>query len=528
MLERLTGKLLSRFLSKYFILPESNNSDGSTKKQSSSSSSSSSSPSKTQLAVWSGFLSFQHLQLRSTIVNETFQKKGLPFELSCGFVDRVEINVPWAQLRSLLSSGAGGGKGKNETDGAAGSDAEIVIVLDGIYLLINTRYEFHDDKLLESQRLRRRKELDAAMAGVSSGSESSSSYFKSYVKNRLLSETFLNDIVDTLTNRIQVHVRNVHIRLEDLESDPTRPCCFGLTIESLHLTSEESDEDVPAESESNHTASAATPKKKAIASLEKILARKVMQVNQLSVYCNGMGEDDDNKVPHILRPRYSATNANSPEVLPLQTMSDQPTLLSRAMHASIPRRRARSFDRNFKNELRHTYLLHPVDATSLAILFKSNNQSGNEYNKAKLRAETNITSFQLDINSSTIGHLVTFHARLKHHKSLMRHRFYRPSISISSNPKQWWKYIVRVVRKELREAGNVRRGGWSWIRWHDRAELRKRYISLYERWLDHGVVGDDAVIVDSNESDVEDAEAESEPTPNITALSVDEFDEMLR
>jgi hypothetical protein len=212
MLERLTGKLLSRFLSKYFILPgESDPEYGS--------SNGIGSPSKTQLAVWSGYLSLQHLGLRSSLVNDHFQKEGLPFELSHGFVDRVEITIPWAQLRGLLS-GSGGGGAKNKGETTDTTETEVIVVLDGLYLLLNTKYEFHDEKLKESQKVQRRKELDAAMTfvadGGSSASTSSASYLKSYIKNRLLSETFLNDLFDNMTNRIQIHVRNVHVRLEDM------------------------------------------------------------------------------------------------------------------------------------------------------------------------------------------------------------------------------------------------------------------------------------------------------------------------
>ena len=533
MIERLTGKLLTRFLSKYFILPgeSEDKSEGGGGVNSGSSSrssninsatkSSSSSPSKTQVAVWSGFLSFQHLQFRSSIVNDVFDKKGLPFELCFGMVDNVEVNVPWAQLRSLLSGSSSGGN-KNEST-AARSEAEIDIVLDGVYILINTRYEFYDDKLRESNRVERKKEMDAAMAYVANGSlpnsgaSSSSSYFKSYIKNRLLSETFLNELFDNLTNRVQVHVRNLHVRVEDLESNPSNPCCYGFTLESLHLTSEEPEEDSD------------TLKRERSSSLEKVLARKVMQINQLSIYCNSMDDNNHNESQDGTSFANPA-NTYSPEVLPLQTMSDQPILLSRAMHSGIYRRRPRSFG-NVNNTLRHTYLLRPTDATNVAVISKPNNEDNGGYKNAKVRAETNIAKFHLDIHSSTIGHLVTFHARLKHHKSLIRHRLHRPTVSVLSNPRQWWKYITRVVRKELRETGNVKRGGWSWLRWYDRMELRKHYMSLYERWLDYGVLGDDDGMIEANENEINHTSdhAASEASSTITtnaALTMKELNEM--
>lgn len=419
-------------------------------------------------------------------------------------------------------------------------------MLDGLYVLLNTRYEFHDDKLKESQRVQRRHELDEAMAYVAnngdtafnndSSGQSNTSYFSSYVKNRLLSETFLNEIFDTLTNEIQIHLRNVHVRMEDMESDPWRPCCFGFTLESLHLTTSEDD---------NHTTngavgeSGARDKKRKRASLEKILARKVLQVNQLSIYCNGMDDDDDKKTQDgtASSPSRRTTSRRihlHSEVLPLQTMKDTPLLLSKAMHTCIPRRNARSsLDGNRLNNnesLRHVYLLYPVDATSSAVLSKPSTDIGRSgYNKAKLRSETTVANVQLGVHPSTVGHLTSFHARLKHHKSLLRHRFNRPTVSILSHPRLWWKYIVRVVRRELREAGNVTRGGWSWVRWYDRIELRNRYMSLYDRWLDHGVVGEDVVMVDEarDESVDEETAVDEESTCRLNAaLAASEYEEM--
>lgn len=521
MIERLTGKLLTRFLSKYFILPgeSENKSEGGGTNSSRSSNSASSNSSSPSLAVWSGFLSFQHLQFRSSIANDLFDKKGLPFELSCGMVDNVEVNVPWAQLRSLLSGSSGG-------INTVGSEAEIDIVLDGVYILINTRYEFHDDKSRESNKAERKKEMEAAMAYVASGSLPSNSpgaILKSYMKNRLLSETFLNELFDNLTNRVQVHVRNLHVRVEDLESNPSYPCCYGLTLESLHLTSEESEGVSPDNKEDKSKRGDATR----LSSFEKVLARKVMQVNQLSIYCNSM--DDNHNESQDGTSFQSTTHTYSPEVLPLQTMSDQPILLSRAMHSSIHRLRPRSFGVG-NNMLRHTYLLRPVDATSVSVISKPGNQDNGGYKNTKVRFETNITKFHLDIHSSTIGHLVSFHARLKHHKSLIRHRLHRPSVSVLSNPRQWWKYITRVVRKELRETGNVKRGGWSWLRWYDRMELKKHYMSLYERWLDYGVLGDNDGMIDADENgidhSVDHAETEASSAVTKAALTMKELNEM--
>lgn len=89
MLERIAGKALLRFLSKYFILPgdvqkEDNSDDASipsdvepTTNGSERQRVQSTLLSKTQVAVWSGFVSLENLQLRHSLANDLFQKKGL-------------------------------------------------------------------------------------------------------------------------------------------------------------------------------------------------------------------------------------------------------------------------------------------------------------------------------------------------------------------------------------------------------------------------------------------------------------------
>ena len=104
MFERLAGKVLTRLLSKYFVQDngeESSSSGGgrssstASRPASSSSSSSKGSGTKTQLGVWSGYVSLDNLLLKNEVVNTHLKSKGLPFELLRCSVGRVEITGNW-------------------------------------------------------------------------------------------------------------------------------------------------------------------------------------------------------------------------------------------------------------------------------------------------------------------------------------------------------------------------------------------------------------------------------------------------
>ena len=491
-----------------------------------------------------------------------------PFELVSGSVKRVEITIPWGQLRSLLSgnstmgmAGIGGGKGKGSNSTSNSSDADVIIVLDGVSLLLATHYEFYDEKLKQSGKVSRRKELEEAMAFVADPAvslTSSSSSFQSYLKKRLLSEKMFNGLFDNLTNRIQIHIRNLHVRLEDLETDPLNPWSMGMTLESLHVTSYPDDgETSNITKDQNHANGNNQNKNNGNSFEEKLnntLARKVVQLNHFSIYCNSLDEIVDSKynneekkkrdvdagykvwdVNNSIGADYSTNNHSSPpppELLPLQSLSNQPHLLSHAMHAGIPRRRPRSLNSNSRQNHgpMHTYLLHPLDGTCQAILSKPSISAGTNTTatpstarfkpKAKLQATAHFPTLQINLTPSTLVHILSFHARLKHHLSLKRHRLHRPcevTTPIKTHPRLWWKYVVKIIRKEVREGGasgykSKRAVRWNWGRWHERVELRKRYGGLYQRWLEFGVTkqSTDTVLVKGPASAVNGAHHEME------------------
>ena len=64
------------------------------------------------------------------------------------------------------------------------------------------------------------------------------------------SDTFTARLVSTLLANLKVHVDTVHIRYEDLTTDPAHPFAFGVTLDNFSM--ESTDENFQVESTSKH------------------------------------------------------------------------------------------------------------------------------------------------------------------------------------------------------------------------------------------------------------------------------------
>jgi hypothetical protein len=426
MFERLAGQLLSTVLSKYFTEESLARNKSST---------------SAQLGVWSGYISLENLELKKDVINTLLKRKGLPFEIvHCSF-RRVEITVPWAKLTSPTAA-LNGNK----------EDAVVVIVVDGIHLLARTNFTFDDIALREGKILQRRQALEQAGSFEKNpigASGSSSMSYTEMIKKRI-KDGLLREILD----KLHIHVRDVHIRLEDIESDPENPFACGVTMESMHVQHDEHgtafSTSVNSEGEvsANETVSA-----------EKVI-HKVARLNHFAIYWNPLQHDAGVPVENSIL-QYA--------------FADSPDRISRALDLCIDRRASvmASPSRNPYTP-HHTYLLLPVDGTLNGFL--STDPSNLDEHPA-LGAVINMDELSVQIRDFQCIQILGFVNAVKNHNFIKKHRIYRPLVPVKDNPRLWWQYTTRVVRYQLKE----NRLRWSWSRFEQRYRLRGRYMGLYER-----------------------------------------------
>ncbi|CAB9505998.1 protein sorting-associated protein 13C [Seminavis robusta] len=453
MLERLLSRLLNNVLSQYFDYQSNNNGDnGSTSEEPSS------------LGVWSGYIALDNLRLKTAVINDILQQQGIPLEVLHATIRRVEITVPWSKLRS--SSGRNNHHHNNK------EGAVVVIVIDGIHVLGRMLYEFHDAKMRQRDVQQRRAKLQEAQAFVETPSEtasSSSSWFsslggiKDFVQRRIS-----KGLVQQLADYLHVHIRDLHIRLEDAETDPAHPCAFGIVMESMHVQHREDDTmmSMPpnkrnnSSQESNNSPSAKNNNGKEI-------VRKVAQVNHYALYWNALGYEEGLSLEHcVLHQLSSAQNS--------------PHFIAAALDRGIARRATALWSAPGGRLVvpTHTYLLMPVDCTLQMSLTVDPQDTGLP---PTIEASMHVEAIRVQIRDFQCHQILLLFHTLKQHNFSKPYRKFRPQISVLENPHAWWKYAFRVISYELKGS----RLRWSWGRMRQSYAGRCRYCELYERKLQY-------------------------------------------
>lgn len=427
MFERLAGTLLTNLLAKYF-------SEESLAKNKISTSA--------QLGIWSGYISLHNLELKKDVINSILRRKGHPFEIvHCSF-RQVEITVPWAKLTNPIKTASGGNK----------TDAVVVVVVDGIHLLARTKFTFDDIALREEKIRKRRKKLDQAGSvekdPVAANGASSMSYTETLTKR--ITEGLLQEIID----KLHIHVRDLHIRLEDIESDPANPFACGVTFESMHVQHDEQETNLsmgtgPSDDVNDDEYA-----------LNEGMIRKVAQLNHFAIYWNALEYGEGVPLEHSVLQ---------------ETYRDSTERLTRALDLCIARRASvmSSPSRNPYTPT-HAYILLPLDGTLHGVL---SSDPRNLEARPALVAYINVDILSVQLRDFQCVQILSFINVLKNHKFIKKYRTLRPLVPVKGNAMIWWQYATRVIRHQLKE--NYLR--WSWSRFQQRYRLRGRYMDIYER-----------------------------------------------
>jgi hypothetical protein len=464
MFEKLAGNVLSGILSKYFT--EDSLTQNKVLK-------------KTQLGVWSGFVSLKDLEVKREVINRKLHQKGQPLELMQCTFRHVEITIPWAKLTNPIGGSFNNGSGNGGT--SVDDDAVAVFVVDGVHALFRISFQFHDDELRDEAIKERRKALSMSESFAKSASSNVEEYYSSLeeaVGNKSYMETLKQRIssglLQEIAKRLHIHLRDLHVRFEDKESDPENPFAFGITMESMHLQHDE-EEDVRQETNTTGVVS------------------KVAQMNHFAAYWNPLGYGHGLPAEHSLLHEICAGDNEK---------------LSRALDSCIARRGSLIPSPSKKTYIpKHTYLLLPVDGYLHALLSTTPKD-------LTARPAVDI-AIQLDTVSTQLRdfqcvQMLKLYGERRNFNFVKRYRKYRPTVSVMKDAKAWWKYAAYIIRLELK--GSMLR--WSWQRFQRSYALRERYMDLYEKRIRQ-----------SDARKTEDSIRISESI-EIDALTEDEFKEL--
>eukprot|EP00977_Amphora_coffeiformis_P007537 scaffold1650_cov163-Amphora_coffeaeformis.AAC.3 len=461
MFERLTSTVLQQALKEYFVLDDAHDAN--------------------VMDVWSGFVRWNQMELRTAWLNEKIQAKGLPFEVLRGHVNLLTISIPWSKL-NLLST-RNNKKNNNKKKKDAGDAGTIVVVLDGVQLLVRSKYEFDDDALDQARVKSRRRKLQ--QAAETKQTNNNAGGWRESLRQRLK-----DGILSQMLDNLHLHIRDLHIRFEDIQSSPHLPMAFGLVLESIHLQHVENNNDREA--------------------VEPTWVQKQSQVNQFAIYANALEETELSLTKNNGGGNNNTYRWSERSILQHCTQRD---VVVEVLDRSIPRR-ANSLQATTRLAPQHTYILHPVDVTAQV-------ESGTDpslrvaQNRPVLSVEVNVPTVHMALQDVHVHAGLAWWANFQDHKYRARYRPFRPRVSVTENPRAWWQYAATAIQSELQQS----RLHWSWRRFHKRYSIRKRYCDLYEQRMRVELDAVDAVSL----SEAEETELHAIEDGNAGDLAVEDI-----
>ncbi|XP_059641926.1 uncharacterized protein LOC132283907 [Cornus florida] len=372
-----------------------------------------------KISVWRGDVELTNMQLKPEALNAL----KLPVKVKAGFLGSVKLKVPWSRL----------------------GQEPVVVYLDRIFLLAEpaTQVEGCSEDAVQEIKKSRIREMEEKLLESKHLLQSESN------------KSWLGSLINTIIGNLKLSISNVHIRYEDLESNPGHPFAAGVTLEKLSaVTVDDSGK------ETFVTGGA----------LERI--QKSVELERLAVYL-----DSDICPWHVDKPWGDLLPLEWVQVFKFGTKDGKPA------------------DDLIK---KHTYILQPVTGNAKYSKLRPNVSvnSGQPLQKAAV----NLDDVTLCLSKNGYRDILKLADNFAAFNQRLKYAHYRPVVSVKSDPRSWWKYAYKVVSDQMKKAS----GKLSWEQVLRYASLRKRYVSLYAALLKADVSRE---VVDDNK-DIEELDRE--------------------
>jgi hypothetical protein len=206
---------------------------------------------------------------------------------------------------------------------------------------------------------------------------------------------------------------------------------------------------------------------------ETYTSKKIVQVNHFGVYWNSIIEME--KFGDTVATASSYQNYKIPTPYAVLCGIKTQDEIFEAMNLCISRRSGNIIDNEYASSFTPTYIIQPIDATCRVVLSKD---PRNCQYVPVVEVSVIVDSVDLEIRRNHYHQILKFLSMLKNHSYSRKFWIYRPSESVKENPQAWWKYVLTVVKLQLKD-----RHAWSWTRLEQTSALRRRYCFLYKRKL---------------------------------------------
>ncbi|GMH29787.1 hypothetical protein Nepgr_031630 [Nepenthes gracilis] len=350
------------------------------------------------ISVWKGDVELTNMQLKPEALNAL----KLPIKVKAGFLGSVKLKVPWSRL---------------------GHDP-VLVYLDRIFLLAESTTQVagcSEDAVQEAKRNRIR---DMEMKLLEKAEHLKTEVNKSW----------LGSLINTIIGNLKLSLSNIHIRYEDLESNPGHPFSAGVTLEKLSA--------VTVDDNGNETFATG-------GALDRI--QKSVKLERLAVYL-----DSDISPWHVDKPWE--------DLLPFEW--------SQVFEFGINDSKAAG-----DIESKHIYILQPVSGSAKYIKLQPDVSAVSD--QPLQSASVNLDDVTLCLPKDGYRDALKLADNFAAFNQRLKYAHFRPSVSVKSDPKSWWKYAYKAVSDQMKKAS----GKLSWDQVLRYAVLRKKYIALYASLL---------------------------------------------
>ncbi|KAJ4957745.1 hypothetical protein NE237_024856 [Protea cynaroides] len=363
-----------------------------------------------KISVWRGDVELKNMQLKPEALNAL----KLPVKVKAGFLGSVRLKVPWSRL----------------------GQEPVLVYLDRIFILAEpaTQVEGCSEDAVQEAKKSRVREMEMRLLETRQQLQSP------------VNKSWLESLINTIIGNLKLSITNIHIRYEDLESNPGHPFASGVTLEKLSAVTIDDNG-----KETFLTGGA----------LKRI--QKSVELERLALYL-----DSDIRPWHIDKLWEDLLPSEWSQVFEFGSRSGKSV-------GSLMEE--------------HTYILQPV--TGNAKYSKLRPDESTSADQPLQRATIILDDVTLCLSKNGYRDILKLADNFASFNERLRYAHYRPLVPVKSDPRSWWKYAYKAVSDQMKAAS----GKLSWEQVLKYAKLRKRYISLYASLLksDHS-----RMVVDDN------------------------------
>lgn len=358
-------------------------------------------PAQLNVGIWSGNVKLRNLKLRKDCLDGL----NLPVDVKFGILGELVLNVPWSSLKNK----------------------PVKIVIEDCYLLCTPRdmASMHSQEQLERElrvKLHKLAEWELAnqarLAAEGPNSQDSEN------------ESFMQSLMTKVVDNLQVTIKNIHVRYEDMNRLFAKDACsVGITLSELSAVS---------------TDASWTP---SFMSMTQDVTHKLLTLNSLCLYWN----------------TKSATIEEEDEIL------DHDILISKFKNAvatggaSIPS---------------YQYMLKPVTGSGRL----SVNKLGSTKERPHIELDVLFDELGFELDDTEYADILHNMSSIHLSQKTQKFKSRRPTYSVKENPKGWFRYAASCVLDEIRQRNEM----WTWDSMKRKCEQRQLYVDLWMKKLQLG------------------------------------------